>query len=69
MPFLGLTKKQKQSLELEIVPREARLQLTRLIRFACECSESEVKLVRQNKFVNIASQVLGRPLYTLEGDD
>src|SRR5271157_1906432 len=69
MPFLGLTKKQQNSLELEIVPREARLQLTRLIRFACDCEEFQIKLLRQNKFVNIANQVLGRLLYVLHGDD
>lgn len=69
MPFMRLTTKQKVSLELEVVPQEARLELTRLIRFACGTSEGEITLLRENEFINIANQVLGNPIYLLNGDD
>ncbi|HLM79889.1 MAG TPA: hypothetical protein VK302_04570 [Terriglobales bacterium] len=69
MAFLGLTKNEQRSLELEIVPHEARLKLTRLIRDKCSCEgESAIELVRTHDFVNIANQVMERPIYRLEPD-
>lgn len=69
MTFLGLNNKQQRALELEIVPHEARLNLTRLIRDACSCEESAIELVRTHEFVNIANQVMERPIYALEPDE
>ena len=68
MAFIRLTQKQKDALQLEIVPRVARRELTRLIRRACESDELEVTLCRENEFINIANHVLDRPNYTLESD-
>jgi hypothetical protein len=70
MPFIRLTAKQKSALDLEIVPQDARLELTRVIRYACKAlDETAITLLRENKFINIANQVLGKPIYVLEGDD
>jgi hypothetical protein len=58
MPFMHLTHKQKNALELEVVPQEARLELTRMIRHACHGGEeTEITLIRENEFINLANQV------------
>src|SRR5260370_32740778 len=69
MAFRGLSTKEKKALEFEVVPREARRMLTRLIRDACRCDEVSIELIRLNNFINIANQVLDEPRYTLQGDD
>ena len=70
MPFVHLTHKQKNALELEVVPQEARLELTRMIRHACHGGEeTEITLIRENEFINLANQVLGNPIYVLNGGD
>jgi len=70
MAFLGLNKKERSALELEIIPHEARLKLTRLIRDACQCEdEPAIELVRTHEFVNMANQVMERPIYLLEPDE
>jgi len=70
MPFMRLTNKQQIGLQLEVVPHEARLELTRLIRYACKAGdETDITLIRENEFINIANQVLGNPIYVLNGGD
>ena len=73
MPFMRLNEKQRQALELEVVPSEARLELTRIIRDRCQVVHGDedggIALLRENEFINIANQVLGKPIYTLEGGD
>lgn len=73
MPFMRLNTKQRQALELEVVPSDARLELTRIIRDKCLVAEGDddggIGLIRVNEFVNIANQVLGRPIYVLEGGE
>lgn len=68
---MRLKPEQKKSLELEVVPHEARLEVMRLIRAACATDDDEpgLSLVRLNEFVNIANQVMGKPIYVLEGAD
>jgi hypothetical protein len=67
---MHLTDEQKEALELEVVPQEARLELTRLIRYVCEAGdETEITLIWENEFINIANQVLGNPIYVLNGGD
>lgn len=71
MPFMRLSETQRQALELEVVPSEARLELTRIIRDKCLVVHGDedggIALLRENEFINIANQVLGKPIYTLEG--
>jgi hypothetical protein len=69
MPFMGLTKSQTQQLELEVVPHDVRLKLTRLIRDVCSGPDVSIELVRMSKFVNIANNVMHRQIYELEPDD
>lgn len=69
MTFLGLTATEKESLELEIISHNARLNLTRIIRALCESRELHITLIRMNRFVNIANAVLSRPIYVLNPDD
>jgi hypothetical protein len=70
MPFMRLTEKQKNALGLEVVPQEARLELTRIIRDACDAGdETDIALIRENEFINIANQILGNAIYVLNGGD
>ena len=73
MRFMRLSVKQRQALELEVVPSEARLELTRIIRDRCEVVHGDedggIALLRENEFINIANHVLGKPIYTLKGGD
>jgi hypothetical protein len=73
MAFMRLTSKQRQALELEVVPSEARLELTRIIRDHCRIVPGEEDtgraLLHENEFINIANQVLGKPIYTLDGGE
>lgn len=72
MPFIRLSKSQRKTLEQEVVPAEARLELTRLIRDRCSSvsddSGGAISLTRENDFVNIANTVMGKPIYALESD-
>ena len=49
------------------------MELTRIIRDACLVTEGDddggIGLLRENEFINIANQVLGKPIYVLEGGD
>lgn len=70
LPLRQLLQRHRRLLELEIIPHEARLKLTRLIRDACQYEgESAIELVRTHEFVNIANQVMERPIYVLEPDE
>lgn len=67
--FIGLTKIEKEQLKYEVISNNARLGMTRLIRAMCKSDDSNIQLLRQNRFVNIGKNVLGKPLYILEPDD
>ena len=69
MTFVGLSSRQKKALELEVVSREARLQLTRHIRSLCQSNEIAIQLIKTNHFINIANTVMGKPIYRLDSDD
>jgi hypothetical protein len=69
MGFMGLTRTERESLELEVVPQRARLLLTRLVREATADESSTVKIVLQNNAINIANNVIGLPIYKLEAED
>jgi hypothetical protein len=67
--FMGLNKKEGRQLEMEVVPHDTRLKLTRLIRQRCAHPEGPYQLVRTARFVNIANHVMRRPTLDLESDD
>jgi hypothetical protein len=73
MPFMRLSKSQRRSLEQEVVPSEARLEFTRLIRDRCSAVTDDpggvINLIRENEFVNLANTVMGKPIYSLSSDD
>lgn len=69
MIFLGLTNHEKDMLQFEVISDSARLKLTRLIRALSSNPDSELTILRQNRFVNIARNIIGKPLYVLEADD
>jgi len=73
MPFMKLAKLTRAALEQEVVPSGARLELTRLIRHSCLIPDGDddggITLGRENEFINIANQVMGKPIYLLEGGD
>jgi hypothetical protein len=69
MGFMGLTKPQRESLELEVVSERARLLMTRLVRHATAAENSTVQIVLQNKAINIANNIMGLPIYKLEAED
>lgn len=69
MPFMGLKEEQRAQLEMEIVPNEIRLKLTRMIRDWCSCSEGPIQLVKTARYVNIANHVMNRQVHPLEPDD
>ena len=69
MPFMGLTESEARQLELEIVPNDTRLKLTRIARDACDCEDPPIELVKMSKFVNMANNVMHRQIFELESDD
>jgi hypothetical protein len=69
MPFIGLSQTEKRQLEMEVVPAETRLKLTRLIRDRCSSRESAYELVWTARFVNMANHVMNRQIYELESDE
>jgi len=66
---MGFDKKEKGQLELEVVPHDTRLRLTRLIRHRCAHPEAPFQLVWTARFVNIANHAMHRPTLELESDD
>lgn len=60
MPFMGLSQAEKRQLEMEVVPAETHLKLTRLIRERCNSRESAIQLVWIARFVNMANHVMNR---------
>lgn len=68
MVFLGLIKREVELLQYEVISDEARLKLTRLIRNLSSSEDDNFKLLKQNRFVNIANNTLGKPIYVLESD-
>ncbi|WP_110929871.1 hypothetical protein [Paenibacillus bouchesdurhonensis] len=68
MTFLGLEKADREKLQYEVISDNARLQLTRLIRRISTSDNSDIEILRQNRFINIARNVLNLPLYVLEAD-
>ncbi len=66
MPFLGLDKQQRKLLEFEVVPKRARLLLTRLLRHAVDHRELSGHIARMNNVVNICRNVLGLPINIIE---
>lgn len=69
MVFIGLNAADLQKLEYEIISDKARLKLTRLIRFQSQSEDVNVAILKQNRFVNIANNAMGRPIYVLSSDD
>lgn len=68
---MRLPKATRAALEREVVPSGARLELTRIIRSRCSIPDGDddggIALLRENEFINIANQVMGKPIYVLEG--
>ena len=69
MAFIGLKPKQRKQLELEVVPKRARLQLTRLLRRATDSTDHNAHIARMNNVINVARNVLGLPISLIEMDD
>lgn len=69
MSFLGLSASEKKELEYELIPYEVRLTLIRIIRASSNFELDEIKILRQNKFINIANNVMRKPIYVLNSDD
>ena len=69
MVFMGMEENQRKTLELELISREVRLKLTRLVRSYCLSEYSDVHIGRMNRYINIANSVLGNPIYVLEPYD
>ncbi|MFI8721896.1 hypothetical protein [Bacillus altitudinis] len=65
---MGINKLQKKQLEFELISNEARLKLTRLIRCLCQHSDHKTVIGYMNRYINIANNVLKRPIYTLDAD-
>ncbi|MGU3460381.1 hypothetical protein [Bacillus sp. D48C] len=68
MGFLGLIESDIEQLQYEVISDKARLKLTRLIRNLSNSEDNNDKLIRQNRFVNIANNAIGKPIYVLESD-
>ncbi|MBU8689487.1 hypothetical protein KM918_19400 [Priestia megaterium] len=69
MEFLGLKEIDVERLQFEVISDKARLKLTRRIRSLSNSEDNNLQLLRQNRFVNIVNNVLGKPIYVLESDD
>ncbi|WP_432359187.1 hypothetical protein [Sporosarcina sp. UB5] len=69
MSFMGLNQIDVERLQYEVISNEARLKLTRLIRNYSNDEDNNMQILRQNRFINIANNVLGKPIYVLEPDD
>lgn len=69
MVFIDLNTIDRDNLKYEVVSNRARLKLTRLIRRLSHSDNHVIELIKQNRFVNIANNVLGKQIYVLESDD
>ena len=69
MVFLGLSAAERATLAEEVISDEARLRLTRLMRGQCQVRESDITLIHQNRFINMARTARSLPIYVLEADD
>lgn len=69
MRFMGLTDQQTEMLELEVVSRICRNRLTRMIRDRPDRDDSTMYLIQLNRCINVANNVLGRPVYVLDSDE
>jgi hypothetical protein len=69
MSFMGLKKADRRKLETEVISNDARLRLTRLMRKACNASDTNINLIRSNRFINMSRTLLGMTIYRLEPDD
>jgi hypothetical protein len=69
MAFLGLTDKQVKQLEFEVVPKRARLQLTRMLRRAVDHQDVNAFIARMNNVLNVCRNVLGLPIHIIEMND
>lgn len=69
--FQALSQTERTALELELVPAQARLGLTRLIRAAVrgDDQDGDRELERMNTIVNIARAVQNLGVYVLQSDD
>lgn len=66
--FLGLSKKEREKLQFELISKSMRNKITRVLRYDCISDNSLFQLIYQNKRINIACSVLGEPKYVLEPD-
>ena len=66
MPYQGLTAEQSNALEFVNFPHKLALKLTRMLRDTVRSDFSNQSLVVQNNIINIAHNVLRRPLYELD---
>lgn len=69
MVFLGLSQDDCKNIQYEVLSERARLKLTRIVRANCNCNDNNIQILRQNRCINIARNVMGLPLYVLEADD
>ena len=69
MAFKELSKSDKKQLDFEVVSRITRQRLTRLLREAVQREDINIQIHWQNRAVNIACNILGRPPYLLESDE
>lgn len=69
MYFMGLSKSEKASLEMDVVSNEARLKLTRLIRKNCQSDDNNLSLIKRNQYINVARAALQLKIARLEPDD
>jgi hypothetical protein len=69
MTFLGLSEKQKNQLEFEVVPTRARLQLTRMLRHAVKSDDGNTTIARMNTVINICRHVIGSSISIIEAND
>lgn len=65
--FDTLNEEQINSLQNEVVSERARLRLTRHLRHATRHDDADIIIIWQNRAVNIARNILGLPLYVLDG--
>ncbi len=68
MAFERLGREEQQRLELEVVSKDARLRLTRMLRAATRHENSNISIIKRNQVVNIVRAALGMSVYVLESD-
>lgn len=65
--FDTLNQEQKRSLNNEVVSERARKRLTRHLRHGTRHEDSQIQIILQNRAINIARNILGSPIYVLDG--